>query len=55
MIFKLSPSALNLMKECPRYFWLAQHKVLKNALMLLNGNYINKYCKWCEEFKLEPR
>jgi hypothetical protein len=29
MIFKLSPSALNLMKECPRCFWLAQHKVWK--------------------------
>jgi len=27
--FKLSPSALNLMKECPRCFWLAQHKVWK--------------------------
>jgi len=29
MNFKLSPSALNLMKECPRCFWLAQHKVWK--------------------------
>jgi hypothetical protein len=29
MEFKLSPSALNLMKECPRCFWLAQHKVWK--------------------------
>ena len=27
--FKLSPSALNLMKECPRCFWLTQHKVWK--------------------------
>jgi len=27
--FKLSPSALNLMKECPRCFWLQQHKVWK--------------------------
>jgi len=27
--FKLSPSAINLMKECPRCFWLAQHKVWK--------------------------
>ncbi len=25
--FKLSPSSLNLMHECPRCFWLAQHKV----------------------------
>ena len=29
MTFKLSPSALNLMNECPRCFWLAQHKVWK--------------------------
>ena len=29
MTFKLSPSALNLMKDCPRCFWLAQHKVWK--------------------------
>ena len=27
--FKLSPSALNLFKECPRCFWLSQHKVWK--------------------------
>src|SRR3989344_6188842 len=27
--FKLSPSALTLMKECPRCFWLTQHKVWK--------------------------
>jgi hypothetical protein len=27
MIFKLSPSSLSLMQECPRCFWLAQHKV----------------------------
>jgi len=27
--FKLSPSALNLIKECPRCFWLTQHKVWK--------------------------
>jgi len=25
--FRLSPSALNLIHECPRCFWLAQHKV----------------------------
>lgn len=29
MKFKLSPSAINLMKECPRCFWLTQHKVWK--------------------------
>ncbi len=27
--FKLSPSTLNLFKECSRCFWLAQHKVWK--------------------------
>jgi hypothetical protein len=29
MAFKLSPSSLNLMHECPRCFWLTQHKVWK--------------------------
>lgn len=29
LTFKLSPSALNLMKECPRCFWLHQRKVWK--------------------------
>jgi len=29
MSFKLSPSSLSLMKECPRCFWLTQHKVWK--------------------------
>jgi hypothetical protein len=29
MSFKLSSSALNLMQECPRCFWLTQHKVWK--------------------------
>ncbi len=28
-VFKLSPSGLNLMAECPRCFWLTQHKVWK--------------------------
>ena len=27
--FKLSPSSLNLFKECPRCFWLTHHKVWK--------------------------
>ena len=27
--YKLSPSALNLMKDCPRCFWLTKHKVWK--------------------------
>ena len=26
MLFKLSPSSLNLMYECPRCFWLSKHK-----------------------------
>jgi hypothetical protein len=29
MTYKLSPSSLNLMKECPRCFWLDKHKVWK--------------------------
>ncbi|MCR4326997.1 MAG: PD-(D/E)XK nuclease family protein [Nanoarchaeota archaeon] len=29
MPFKLSPSAINLMNECPRCFWLTLHKVWK--------------------------
>lgn len=29
MAFKLSPSALNLMEECPRCFWMDKHKVWK--------------------------
>ncbi|MFH0711889.1 MAG: PD-(D/E)XK nuclease family protein [archaeon] len=29
MGYKLSPSVLNLFKECPRCFWLTQHKVWK--------------------------
>ncbi|MDO8508934.1 MAG: PD-(D/E)XK nuclease family protein [Nanoarchaeota archaeon] len=29
MPYKLSPSSLGLMKECPRCFWLTQHKVWK--------------------------
>lgn len=29
MPYKLSPSTLNLMQDCPRCFWLAQHKVWK--------------------------
>ncbi len=29
MPYRLSPSAINLMSECPRCFWLTQHKVWK--------------------------
>ncbi len=32
LTFKLSPSALNLMKECPRCFWLHQRKVWKRPV-----------------------
>lgn len=31
-VFRLSPSALNLMKECPRCFWLHQHKVWRRPV-----------------------
>src|SRR3989338_1002684 len=41
MTFKLSPSSLSLMKECPRCFWLDKHKVWKRpeGIMgsLMNG------------------
>lgn len=29
MVYKLSPSAVNLFRECPRCFWLDKHKVWK--------------------------
>lgn len=29
MLFKLSPSSLNLMEECPRCFWLEKHNIWK--------------------------
>lgn len=29
MVYKLSPSAINLMEECPRCFWLTKHKKWK--------------------------
>jgi hypothetical protein len=29
MVYKLSPSGLSLMLECPRCFWLTQHKIWK--------------------------
>jgi len=29
MVYRLSPSAINLMNDCPRCFWLTQHKVWK--------------------------
>lgn len=29
MVYKLSPSSLNLFKECPRCFYLTQHKIWK--------------------------
>jgi len=41
MIFKLSPSSLSLMQECPRCFWLDKHKVWKRPegimASLMNG------------------
>jgi len=32
MTFKLSPSGLKLLEECPRCFWLTQHKLWKRPL-----------------------
>jgi hypothetical protein len=32
LIFRLSPSSLNLMRECPRCFWLEKHKVWKRPV-----------------------
>jgi hypothetical protein len=32
LTFRLSPSALNLMKECPRCFWLHQRKVWRRPI-----------------------
>src|SRR3989344_2059764 len=29
MTYKLSPSSLSLMQECPRCFWLIHHKIWK--------------------------
>lgn len=28
-VFKISPSGINLMEECPRCFWLEKHRVWK--------------------------
>jgi len=30
--YKLSPSALHLLDECPRCFWLTQHKLWKRPI-----------------------
>ena len=30
--YKLSPSALNLLKECPRCFWLTEHKIWRRPI-----------------------
>lgn len=61
MIFKLSPSSLNLMEDCPRCFWLDKHKVWKRpeGIMgsLMNGmDHVLKahFDKFMEEGKLPP-
>lgn len=61
MNFKLSPSAINLMQECPRCFWLTQHKVWKRPAGIFPSlpsgmdNILKKHFeKFCEKGLLPP-
>ena len=55
MPFKLSPSSLSLMQECPRCFWLTQHKVWKrptsifptlpSGMDLILKKHFDKFCE----------
>jgi len=61
MNFKLSPSALNLMKECPRCFWLTQHKVWKRPAGIfpslpsgMDGVLKKHFDKFMEKGELPP-
>ncbi len=61
MTFKLSPSALNLIKDCPRCFWLTQHKVWKRPAGIFPSlpNGMDKilkihFDKFMEQDKLPP-
>lgn len=61
MPFKLSPSSLSLMQECPRCFWLTQHKVWKRPVSIfpslpsgMDSILKNHFDKFCEQGKLPP-
>ncbi len=53
--YKLSPSSLNLMKECPRCFWLSKHNVWKrpngifpslpSGMDLILKRHFDKFCE----------
>jgi len=61
MTFKLSPSSLNLMEECPRCFWLAQHKVWKRPASIfpslpsgMDAILKTHFDKFCDKGLLPP-
>jgi len=61
MTFKLSPSSLNLMHECPRCFWLTQHKVWSRPASIfpslpsgMDSILKKHFDKFCEKELLPP-
>jgi len=61
MTFKLSPSTLNLMHECPRCFWLSTHKVWSRPAGIfpslpsgMDGILKTHFDKFMEKGKLPP-
>lgn len=61
MTFKLSPSTLNLMHECPRCFWLSEHNVWKRPVGIfpslpsgMDGVLKAHFDKFMEKGKLPP-
>jgi len=61
MAFKLSPSTLNLMHECPRCFWLSTHKVWTRPAGIfpslpsgMDGILKKHFDKFMEKGKLPP-
>jgi hypothetical protein len=61
MSYKLSPSSLNLMHECPRCFWLAQHKVWSRPASIfpslpsgMDSILKKHFDKFCEKGLLPP-
>ena len=61
MTFKLSPSTLNLMHECPRCFWLSTHKVWSRPTGIfpslpsgMDGILKNHFDNFMEKGKLPP-